>query len=198
MDYDKGLVMESREIMFYEIEVAGLKRKLPLFPVNDELQIAAFIILSDVEITEAAAKELLKIAPDFDIIMTAEAKSIPLIYEMAKQAKMNDYIVARKGLKVYMKNHIEAKVDSITTQHTQKLYLGEAEVELIKGKKVLIVDDVISTGESLKALEKLVEKAGGILAGKMAILGEGDAMNREDIKVLGQLPVFNGDGSIKE
>lgn len=183
--------------MFYEMEIAGLKRKLPLFKVSDDLQIAAFIIFGDVEMTEVAAKELLAKAPEFDIIMTAEAKSIPLIHEMAKQAHMNEYVVARKGVKVYMENPISVKVESITTQRPQTLYLGQDEIDLIKGKKVLIIDDVISTGESLKALEALAAKAGAEVAGKMAILGEGDAMNRDDITVLAPLPVFDKDGNIK-
>lgn len=183
--------------MYYEMEIAGLKRKLPLFPVNEDLQIAAFVILSDVEVTVAAAEELLDRAPEFDVLMTAEAKSIPLIYEMAKQSGRNDYIVARKGLKVYMANPLVEKVDSITTQHTQNLYLGQDEVEKIRGKRVLIVDDVISTGESLKALERLAVKAGGEIVGKMAILGEGDAMSRKDITVLGELPVFDKNGNVK-
>lgn len=182
--------------MHYKMNIAGLDRELKLFPVNENLQIAAFVILSDVEITQAAARELLAKAPEFDILMTAEAKSIPLIYEMAKQSGMNNYIVARKGLKVYMENPISDKVDSITTQYTQTLYLGQNEKDLIKGKRVLIVDDVISTGESLKALERLVAKAEGIVAGKMAILGEGDAIGRDDIIVLNQLPVFDEDGNV--
>ena len=184
--------------MVYEMEIAGLKRELPLFPVSDDLKIAAFIIFSDVEVTVAAAKELLEKAPEFDILMTAEAKSIPLIYEMAKQAGLNDYVVARKGVKVYMEDPISVEVNSITTQHTQKLYLGKKEIDLIKGKRVLIIDDVISTGESLKALENLAATAGGNVVGKMAILGEGDAMEREDITVLAPLPVFNADGTVKE
>lgn len=184
--------------MFYEMEIAGLKRKLQLFPVSDELRIAAFILFGDVEITEAAAKELLSVAPQFDIILTAEAKSIPLAYEMSKQAGKNNYIIARKGIKVYMKDVISTEVDSITTQHTQTLYLGKREVDSIKGRRVLIVDDVISTGASLESMEQLVEKAGGKIAGKMAILAEGDAMYREDIIALKQLPLFNADGTVKK
>lgn len=183
--------------MFYEMEIAGLKRKLQLFPVSDELSIAAFILFGDVEITEAAAKELLSVAPQFDVILTAEAKSIPLAYEMAKQAGKNNYIIARKGIKVYMEDVISTEVDSITTQHTQTLYLGKREVDSIKGRRVLIVDDVISTGASLESMEQLVEKAGGKIAGKMAILAEGDAMDREDIIALKQLPLFNADGTVK-
>lgn len=183
--------------MFYEMEIAGLKRKLQLFPVSDELSIAAFILFGDVEITEAAAKELLSMAPQFDIILTAEAKSIPLAYEMAKQTGNNNYIIARKGIKVYMEDVISTEVDSITTQHTQTLYLGKREVDAVKGRRVLIVDDVISTGASLESMEQLVEKAGGKIAGKMAILAEGDAMDRNDIIALKKLPLFNADGTVK-
>ena len=161
------------------MEIAGLERSLKLFPVSDDLSIAAFILFGDVEITQAAAAELLKRAPEFDILFTAEAKSIPLIYEMAKQAGMNDYVVARKAPKVYMENLITTDVDSITTVNTQTLCLGQAEADLLAGKRVLIVDDVISTGGSLLSMELLVKKAGGNIVGKMAVLAEGDAMDRE-------------------
>ena len=181
---------------FYELEVAGLKRQLPLCKVNDTLYIGAFVMFSDVELTVKCAEELLKLAPEHDIIVTAESKGIPLAYEMAKQSGNNDYIVARKGPKLYMKNIITTKVDSITTAKTQQLCLGEKEANLIKGKRVLIVDDVISTGESLKAVELLVEQIGGKIVGKMAVLAEGDAIERKDIKVLAPLPLFTPDGSI--
>lgn len=178
----------------YTMEIAGLKRDLPLFPVNEKLYIAAFILFGDVEITRACATELLKKAPEYDIMITAECKSIPLIYEMARQSGQNDYIIARKGPKIYMEDLISTNVDSITTAHTQTLCIGKKETELMKGKRVLIVDDVISTGESLAAIEELVKKAGGIIAGKMAVLAEGDAIDREDITVLAPLPLFNADG----
>lgn len=180
----------------YTMEIAGLKRDLPLFPVNDNLQIAAFILFGDVEITKASAKALLEKAPEYDIMITAECKSIPLIYEMARQSGQNDYIIARKGPKVYMEDLITTNVDSITTAHTQSLCIGKAEVELMKGKKVLIVDDVISTGESLAAIEELVVKAGGNVVGRMAILAEGNATNRDDIIFLEPLPLFNGEGEV--
>lgn len=183
--------------MFYEMEIAGLKRNLPLFKVNDELQIAAFVMFGDVEITVASAKALLEKAPEFDILMTAEAKSIPLIHEMSKQAGHNDYVVARKGVKVYMANSIMVEVNSITTQSTQKLYLGEDEVNKIKGKRVVIIDDVISTGDSIKALELLADKAGANIVGKMSVLAEGDAMDRKDIVALHKLPLFDKDGQPK-
>lgn len=183
--------------MFYEMTIAGLKRQLPLFKVADNLYIGAFIMFSDVEITKAAAAELLKKAPEFDIMVTAEAKSIPLIYEMARQAGVNNYVIARKGPKVYMENIISTEVDSITTAGIQKLVIGQKEIDMMKGKRVLIVDDVISTGESLKSIELLVNKAGGNIVGKMAVLAEGEAADRDDIIFLEKLPLFNEDGTIK-
>lgn len=183
--------------MFYTIDIAGMKRDLKLFPVSSDTQIAAFILFGDVEITRHAAKKLLEKAPEFDLILTAEAKSIPLAYEMAAQAGMNDYIIARKGLKVYMEDVLTVSVNSITTMNLQSLYLGKDEVDRIKGRRILIIDDVISTGESLLAMEKLTEKAGGIIVGKMAVLAEGDAFDRDDITVLGKLPLFDQDGNVR-
>lgn len=174
---------------FYEIKIAGLTRKLKKFPVSDKLDIAAFILFGDVEITVAAATELLKKAPDFDVILTPEAKSIPLAYEMARQSGKK-YIVARKGTKVYMGNPLEVSVRSITTDHEQHLFLGDNDVADIVGKRVLIVDDVISTGESLTAIRTLVEKAGGVEAASCAVLAEGDACERDDIVFLEPLPLF--------
>lgn len=189
---------EQGDRMNHTMKIAGLARTLELFPVSDETSIAAFIIFGDVEMTKTAASQLLAKAPEFDVILTAEAKAIPLAYEMAAQAGLNDYVIARKGMKVYMRDAISTDVESITTQHLQKLYLGADDVEKLNGKRVLIVDDVISTGASLESLEELCRQAGGNVAGKMAILAEGDAINREDIIVLGQLPLFNADGSVKE
>ena len=183
--------------MNYEMTIAGLKRELPLFKVADNLYIAAFIIFGDVEMTVAAAGELLKKAPEFDILVTSEAKSIPLIHEMARQCGQNEYVVARKGPKVYMENVVTTEVDSITTAGIQKLCIGQKEIDQMKGKRVLIVDDVISTGGSLKSIELLVEKAGGNVVGKMAVLAEGDAADRDDIIFLEKLPLFNEDGTVK-
>lgn len=174
---------------FYTMKIAGLERSLKKFPVSDSLDIAAFILFGDVEITVASARELLKKVPEFDYILTPEAKSIPLAYEMARQSG-KPYIVARKGVKVYMGNPVEVSVTSITTQKEQKLHLGEDEVNMINGKKVLIVDDVISTGESLSAVRELVKRAGGIEAAACAVLAEGDAAERDDIIFLEKLPLF--------
>ena len=183
--------------MFYTIDIAGMKRDLKLFPVNDDLQIAAFILFGDVEITEHAAAKLLEKAPEFDLIVTAEAKSIPLAYEMARLAGQNDYIVARKGVKVYMEDVLSVNVNSITTENVQTLHLGKDEADRIKGRRILVLDDVISTGDSLRAIENLVLKAGGEIVGRMAVLAEGDAFDRTDITVLGKLPLFDGEGNVK-
>lgn len=182
----------------YTMEIAGKKRDLPLFEVDEELYIAAFVMFGDVEITKACASELLKLAPEYDIMITAESKSIPLIYEMARQAGAENYIVARKGPKVYMEDVLYVSVNSITTLSQQMLCIGKSDVEALKGKRVLVVDDVISTGESLSALTKLVEQAGGRIVAKMAVLAEGESMERKDIIALAPLPVFNPDGTIKE
>lgn len=180
-------MIKMREV--YKINIAGCERELEKFAVSDKLDIAAFILFGDVEITEKSAKELLKKVPEFDVILTPEAKSIPLAYEMSKQSGKK-YVVARKGVKVYMGEPLKAEVLSITTQKPQTLYLGEDDVENIKGKKVLIVDDVISTGESLSAIIKLCELAGGNLAASCAVLAEGDAAKRDDIIYLEPLPLF--------
>ena len=184
--------------MYHEMTIAGCKRQLPLCKISDDLYIGAFIMFSDVEITKAAAKELLAKAPEFDLIITAESKGIPLAYEMSRQAEINDYIVARKGAKLYMQNVISADVDSITTDHLQTLYLGQTEIDKMTGKRILIVDDVISTGESLRSLEALISKIDCTVVGKMAVLAEGEAADRDDIIFLEKLPLFNADGSVKE
>ena len=186
--------------MTYTMKVAGLERQLPLCKVADNFYIGAFIIFGDAELTVACASELLKQIPadSYDYMLTAEAKSIPLIHEMARQSGAKKYFIARKGSKVYMPNPIHVSVRSITTLRQQDLFLGADECEAIKGKRILLVDDVISTGESLHALEELVHTAGGTVTGKAAILAEGDALKRDDIVYLNPLPVFNADGSIKE
>ena len=173
----------------YKINIEGLDRELRKFPVNVKLDIAAFIMFGDIEMTEVAARELLKRVPEHDVVVTAEAKGIPLCYEMARQGCRN-YVVARKSVKVYMGNHIGVTVNSITTKNEQKLYLGEDDVNLLNGKRVLLVDDVISTGESLHALETLVEKTGANIVGRASVLAEGDAKDRDDIIFLSELPLF--------
>ena len=184
--------------MFYTMNVAGLQRDLPICPVNENLYIAGFVIFGDPELTECCARELLKRAPEYDYIITAEAKGIPLAHEMARQAGDKKYILARKAPKLYMRDVFSVTVNSITTAKEQKLYLDGADAALIKGKRILIVDDVISTGESLKALEALVEQAGGEICGRMAILAEGDAQDRKDLTYLEKLPLFNPDGTVME
>ena len=182
--------------MYYHMTVAGLERDLPICPLNDSLSIAGFVIFGDPELTVACARELLKRAPAYDYIITAEAKGIPLAHEMARQAGDRKYILARKGPKLYMRDLFSVSVNSITTAKEQKLYLDGADAALMKGKKILIVDDVISTGESLHALEALVEKAGGEICGRMAILAEGDAQDRKDLIYLEKLPLFHPDGTV--
>ena len=182
--------------MYYKMNVAGCTRYLPICPVTDKLYIAGFVIFGDQELTVECARELLQRAPAYDYIITAEAKGIPLAHEMARQTGNSKYILARKGPKLYMRDLFEVDVRSITTAKEQHLYLDGADAALMKGKRILIVDDVISTGESLKALEALVEQAGGIICGRMAILAEGEAQKRKDLIYLEKLPLFNPDGSI--
>ncbi len=183
----------------YTINIAGLKRDLPICKVTDDLYIAAFICFGDAEITEACARAMLKLVPreDYDYLLTAEAKGIPLGHEMARQAGMKKHFVARKSVKNYMPDPISVDDESITTNGLQKLYLGGDDAALIKGKRILLVDDVISTGGSLRAMEALVKIAGGTVAGKIAALAEGDAAKRDDIKFLEQIPLFDADGNPK-
>ena len=183
--------------MTYEMDIAGLKRNLPLCKLNDELCIGAFVIFGDVELTVHCAAELLKRAPEYDYLIAPEAKAIPLVYEMARQSKAEKYFIARKGAKAYMQGTFEVTVKSITTMGVQRLVLDAEDAAMIKGKRMLIIDDVISTGESLHAVEELVKQAGGTVAGRMAVLAEGDAQNRDDIIVLAPLPLFNADGTPK-
>ena len=183
--------------MTYEIDIAGLKRELPLCPVTDDLTIGAFVIFGDVELTVHCAAELLKIAPEYDYMIAPEAKAIPLIYEMARQSGADTYFLARKKPKAYMSGIFQVDVQSITTFGMQTLVIDTADAEKMKGKRILILDDVISTGESLRAVEALVDKAGGIVAGRMAVLAEGAAADRDDIIFLQKLPLFNPDGTVK-
>ena len=173
----------------YKITIAGVERDLIKYPVDEKTDIAAFIMFGDVEVTEKAAAELLKLCPEHDVVVSAEAKGIPLCYEMARQG-CRQYVIARKSIKVYMRNCAKVTVKSITTAKVQTLYLGEDDVEFLKGKKVLIVDDVISTGDSLRALEDLMKECKAEVVGKAAVLAEGAAKDRDDIIYLEPLPVF--------
>ena len=183
--------------MTYEIDIAGLKRDLPLCKVSDDLYIGAFVIFGDVELTVHCATELLKRAPEYDYLIAPEAKAIPLLYEMARQSGADKYFLARKKAKAYMQGVLTVNVQSITTQGVQTLVLDAEDAKQLKDKRVLILDDVISTGESLRAMEELCRQVGANVVGKMAVLAEGDAINRDDIIVLGQLPLFNPDGTVK-
>lgn len=178
----------------YEMKIAGLDRSLPLCPISDKLKIGAFVIFGDPELTTACAKELLEKAPDYDYIITAESKGIPIAHEMARLAGNQKYFIARKKAKLYMTGVFEVNVHSITTEGEQKLYLDKADAALMKDKRILIVDDVVSTGESLRAVEELVKAAGAQIAGQMCILAEGDAQKRSDITYLAPLPLFNSEG----
>lgn len=182
----------------YRINMAGVERDLPICKVNEDLYIAGLVIFGDVELTIKCASALLAIAPEYDYMISPEAKSIPLIYEMARQSGANKYFLARKSPKLYMRGVFESNVTSMTTAKPQKLYLDIDDAEMMRGRRILIVDDVISTGESIFAVEELVKKAGGTVAGKMAILAEGAAQNRKDIIFLAPLPLFNADGTIKK
>lgn len=180
--------------MYYHMNIAGCERDLPLCPLNDQLMIAGFIIFGDPELTTAVAKALLEKAPEYDYMITAEAKGIPLVHELARLDGNRRYIVARKAPKLYMNDVTEVRVQSITTAHEQRLCIDGADAERMKGKRILVVDDVISTGESLKAIEALVEKAGGTVCGRMAVLAEGDAQYRNDLIYLEPLPLFDSEG----
>ena len=184
--------------MTYHLEVAGLERELPLCRAGEDLTIASFVIFGDVELTCACAAELLKQAPSFDCLVAPEAKAIPLAHEMARQSGRNTYFLVRKAPKLYMDGVFETEVKSITTAQTQHLYMDGADAAQLKGKRVLILDDVISTGESLRAVERLVEQASGQVVARMAVLAEGDARDRDDITVLGGIPLFHGDGTPRE
>ena len=193
MDYALRRVGERRIILsenkYYHMTIAGCERDLPICPIDEHLDIAGFVMLGDVEITEKTAKALLEKCPEHDVVVTAETKGIPLCYEMVRQG-CRRYIVARKSVKAYMRNPIHVEVKSITTDHVQKLYLAEDDYKGLNGKRVLIVDDVISTGESLAAMEDLVKQFGGNIVGRACVLAEGDAADRKDIIYLEPLPLF--------
>lgn len=180
---------------YYEMTIAGCKRQLPICTNGKGLVIAGFILFGDVELTQAIAKELLSKAPEFDIMIAPEAKAIPLIYEMARQSGADDYLIARKKPKLYMRDIVEVEVKSITTEGVQHLYISGDDADKMRGKRVLIIDDVISTGESLAAVEKLVNSVGGNIVGKVSVLAEGSAAERDDIIFLNPLPLFDEEGN---
>ena len=182
------------EQKYYRMNIAGLERDLPICPLNENLMIAGFVIFGDPELTTACSQALLDKAPEYDYLISAEAKGIPLVHEMARLAGNQKYFLARKAPKLYMTGVFGVEVKSITTAAIQHLYLDKADAEIMKGKRILIVDDVISTGESLRAIEALVAQAGGEVVGRMAILAEGDAAEREDLIYLEKLPLFSGEG----
>ena len=182
------------EQMYHRMTIAGCERALPLCPLTDDLMIAAFVIFGDPELTTACAQALLDRVPAYDYMITAEAKGIPLIHEMARLAGNQKYMLARKGTKLYMRDILDVQVRSITTNREQHLYLDGADAALMKGKRILIVDDVVSLGDSMNALETLVEAAGGIVCGRATILAEGDAADRTDLVYLEKLPLFTKDG----
>ncbi len=183
------------EQKFYHMNIAGCERDLPLCPLNDGLMIGAFVIFGDPELTTACAQALLDKAPEYDYLITAEAKGIPLVHEMARLAGNQKYFLARKSPKLYMTGVLAVTVHSITTAREQTLYLDTADAELMKGKRILLIDDVVSLGDSMHALEELVLQAGGKICGKMTILAEGDAQKREDLIYLEKLPLFDRDGN---
>ena len=181
--------------MTYKLSVAGIERDLTLCPIGEKLNIAAFILFGDVELTEKCAEALYAKAPEHDVMITAESKGIPLVHAMCRLSGKNKYVLARKSVKLYMSNVVACETQSITTSAKQTLYIDGADAEYMKGKRVLIVDDVISTGGSLESLENLVKLAGGEIVGKMTILAEGDATERDDIIYLEKLPLFDGEGN---
>lgn len=182
---------------YFDFEICGVKRKLPFVKTKEDLALASFCIVSDTELVRAVAPSLVKKLPEVDVLITAEAKGIILTYEMSRLMGMKDFVVARKHNKPYMQNVLEAKVCSITTQTEQTLYLDGCDVEKIRGKRVAIIDDVIATGESLAALEKLAELAGARIVTRAAVLAELDSVYREDIVFLKEHFVFtpNEDGT---
>ncbi|HJC47448.1 MAG TPA: adenine phosphoribosyltransferase [Candidatus Lachnoclostridium pullistercoris] len=174
----------------YQMKVCGVERELSLVPIDENKAFASFVVIGDTELVERAAAELAAQVPPVDVVLTAEAKGIALAYELSRRLGMKEFIVARKSVKSYMKNPISASVHSITTQGEQHIYLDEADIRKVAGKRVCIVDDVISTGESLRAVEELAKKAGGNVVCRAAILAEGNAAKRKDILFLGELPLF--------
>ena len=183
VDFDALLPLVTK------LALVVVTRELTICKVNDHMDIAAFIMLGDAELTVAAAAELLKKCPEFDILLTAEAKGIPLAHEMSRQSG-KPYVCARKGVKLYMPDPVVVEDQSITTAGKQKLVIDRKELDKMSGKRVLVVDDVISTGGSLKALDELAEQTQCTIVGQAAVLAEGDAAQRKDIIFLEPLPLF--------
>ena len=182
------------EQKYYHMTIAGCERDLPMCPLNESMMIAGFVIFGDPELTTACAKELLKRVPEYDYMITAESKGIPLVHEMARLAGNQKYFLARKAPKLYMTGILQVDVHSITTAKEQKLFLDTADAAIMKGKRILLVDDVVSLGDSMRALEQLVLTAGGEIAGRATILAEGDAAKRDDLIYLEKLPLFDKNG----
>lgn len=182
--------MEKRPT--YSVDIAGVHRELTLFEIKPGLRIAILNILGDVELVQACAKALAEKLKDrkVDVLITAEAKSIPLAYALAAEMKL-PYVILRKSYKPYMGHALEYETLSITTGKPQTLYLDEKDIELMKGKNVVILDDVISTGSTLQAMRQLCVKAGSTVAGEAAIFTEGERAKWADIISLGHLPVFS-------
>ena len=181
----------------YCLKVAGLERQLPYVDINDEIAFASFVVISDTELVSAAGKQLAEKIGECDVIVTAEAKGIALSYEISRQLGHKGFVVARKSEKSYMRDILETSVKSITTVSQQHLYLDGSDIEKIRGRNVCLIDDVVSTGESLAALENLVNKAGAKVVARACILAEGNAADRDDIIFLEKLPLFRklSDGS---
>lgn len=175
----------------YAVEIAGLKRALPLFEIKPGLKIAILNILGDTELVQACAKELAKKLKDieFDVLVTAEAKSIPLAYALSAEMK-KPYVVLRKAFKLYMGDALKAETLSITTGQPQTLILDGKDRELMRGRKVVIVDDVISTGSTLQGMRMILTKAGSTVVAEAAIFTEGDRAQWMHIISLGHLPLF--------
>ena len=182
---------------YCDFELLGIKRKLPFVKVKGRLSLASFVVISDTELVQAAAPELVKRLPEVDLLMTAEAKGIILAYEMSRLMGMKDFIVARKSYKPYMQNALSHTLNSVTTQKQQTLWLDGHDVERIRGKRVAIIDDVFATGESLAAIEALAKDAGANVVARAAILAELESVDRPDLIYLKEHYVFRAedDGS---
>lgn len=174
----------------YTLEIAGLERELNFVNISDELLIPNFITLGDIELIRKCAKELINKIPKVDYLLTAETRGIPLVHEMASQLNMNRYIVARKNIKCYRNEPFSVSVISIRDNDTCPLFLNKEDERLIKGKRVLIVDDVISTGKSVHDMKALAKGSGAIVEGIAAILVEKSEENHQDIIYLKELPTF--------